>query len=93
VGRGNRNKTNMINYCPKRAVREESFIFASRFLKPPGCSEFSGAHLDKHQSNLIFQSADFVSWKSDFFTTPAFGHPKKHEALSKMDISVAARPK
>lgn len=57
--RGDGNKTNMINNCPQRSIREVSLVFVSHFQKTPGGSEF--LHLEKLQSNLIFQSAELLS--------------------------------
>lgn len=57
--RGDGNKTN--NHCPQKASREVCLVFASRFQKTPGGSEFSGAQLEKYRSNLIFRSAELSS--------------------------------
>lgn len=46
------------NYCTQRTSREVSLVFSSHFQKPPACSEFSGVHLEIHQSNLFFQTAE-----------------------------------
>lgn len=94
VERGDGNKTDMINYCPQRASREVSLVFASHFRNTPGGSEFSGAHLEKYQSSSIFRSAELFSPGNQTSLPHLYlDTQKNHKALSKMDTSMPTRPK